>query len=130
MLNRYDSWLISQDTVVQVLTKFSIVPKCYIADNAATAVKANDLLADWSNDMFKDRLPHQNLESASLPAMSDAVLSLNGTEAIGCHCHLLELVIKDCLVPIKEDLDTIRSFVNSFKRSNLLPNFLSSFHDN
>ena len=114
--------------MVQVLTKFSIVPKCYIADNDATAVKANDLLAHWSNDMFKDRLPRQ--ESASLPAMSDAVLSLNGTEAVGCHCHLLELVIKDCLVPIKEDLDTIRSFVNSFKRSNLLPNFLSSFSDN
>lgn len=37
--------------VTDVLDEFRLIPQCYVADNTANQVLANDLLADWSNEL-------------------------------------------------------------------------------
>lgn len=36
--------------VTDVLNEYHIIPQCFVADNTANQVLANDLLAEWSNE--------------------------------------------------------------------------------
>lgn len=42
------------ELVTSVLDEFNIVPQCFVADNTASQVRANDLLADWANSKEAD----------------------------------------------------------------------------
>ena len=48
----------------RILNECGITPLCYVADNASNQVKANDLLADWSNDFRGKSLSQQFLLDA------------------------------------------------------------------
>lgn len=59
--------------VTEVLNEFHIVPQCYVADNCANQVLANDMLADWSNStaaVLREQQRAVQAESA-LPTEAD-----------------------------------------------------------
>lgn len=53
--------------VTDVLDEFHIIPQCFVADNTANQVRANDLLADWSNEASTAVVAAQGENRASSP---------------------------------------------------------------
>lgn len=46
------------EVTIGVLEDFGIQPVCFVADNASNQVRANDLLADWTNELSSTSLSH------------------------------------------------------------------------
>lgn len=132
--------------VTDVLAEFAINPQCYVADNAANQVRANDLLADWSNEMAEvmANAPNENAicndedddddddvdvfpDAAVLESVRQAFLI--PTEAMGCHCHHLELAISHALDEAKSDIDQLCAFANHTRNNDQTRRLLLRFNN-
>ena len=100
-----------------MLLDFGVTPTVYVADNASNQVKCNDMLSDWSNthffDVDGDDISGSHCSSFVLPishlSFADEVQVDQSIErevsnafrieadSWGCHCHHLELVIKNAI---------------------------------
>jgi hypothetical protein len=126
-----------------VLTSFELNPLAYIADNASNCVLANDLLADWSNaasgyqdDEDEDEdvrseqeNPDEEIDVNGEPLFIDEVRAAFKlpAEAIGCHAHLINLIINDALNPIEVDIKAMQRFVHKFRKNSTTRDFIISF---
>jgi hypothetical protein len=128
-----------KEMVTKVLEKFSINPQCYVADNASNQVLANDLLANWSNEQLDKLDPELEkvLETSATEMLSpdsDVFAEVQRafelpTEAYGCHCHHLELVIKHAMKPMKRSLDLLRSFGVTLRSNSTFARCIATFND-
>lgn len=128
-----------KNMVTQVLEEFSINPQCYVADNASNQVLANELLANWSNEQLELEDPEQTIcleQSATEMLSPDENLLANvqrafdsSTEAYGCHCHHLELVIKHAMKPMKESLELLRTFGATLRSKSAFARTIASFNN-
>jgi hypothetical protein len=116
-----------------------------VSDNASNCVLANDLLADWSNieatrntsheaeidydDDIVDQLLENNLNEEIDPTLKECMCKAFSlpTDAIGCHVHSLNLLLNDALVPIDEEIRSMREFVKFHKRNNATRRYLEKY---
>ena len=107
--DRHTSENIKND-VVKVLLDFGVTPTVYVADNASNQVKCNDMLSDWSNTHFFD----VDGDDISDEVQVDQSIAREVSNAFrieadswGCHCHHLELVIKNAIEKVPAARRTI-----------------------
>lgn len=131
--------------VTKVLVEFGIVPQCFVANNTANQVKANDLLADWNNDQAAaialqransdDIMEVGNVDEDDLVSVFPDVAIVQNvrtafdlpTEAIGCHCHHLELAIHHTLKKSKDELDQSHKFAQHTRNNEQTRLYLERF---
>jgi hypothetical protein len=125
--------------VVTELEKLHINPQCYVADNASNQVRANNLLADWSDALATN--PADDISILEIYALGTEVpdSDISGlvnsafftlpTDSYGCHCHHLELIIKHGLQHADNILQSIRSFATSLRNKDVLGRFVASFNE-
>jgi hypothetical protein len=126
-----------KEMVISELIKLNINPQCYVADNAANQVLANNYLANWSdslslspNDEIRAEVTEispirLNPPDISVTKQVQEAFSLP-TEAYGCHCHHLELIIKHALKPLDKTLESLRSFCSSLRNKSAIGQFIAS----
>lgn len=132
-----------------VLTRFHISPLCFVADNASNAVLANSQLVDWAETIRKAALgactsavsedddPNDEQQDDIIEAdgyfdpdpkvLTDLRTALGlPTDAIGCHCHSLELAIKDALnhSTVKARLKNLKAFVAKYNKGSATRAFI------
>jgi hypothetical protein len=123
------------------LSSFGLNPLAYIADNASNCVLANDELADWSNAIsgYQDRgdeedecivdnvdSEHREEEESQFNEKVREAFQLP-TEAVGCHAHLINLIINDAMKLIEEDINSMQRFVNKFRKHSTTRDFVAKF---
>jgi hypothetical protein len=108
----------------------------YISDNASNCVLANDLLATWSNTIagyVESDNEDENGEEGDGddseqedPTFTNAVREAFTlpSEAIGCHAHLINLIINDSLKPINTDIVMMQRFVRKFRKNSSTRDFI------
>ena len=108
-------------------------PICFVADNCNAAVKANEILVDMTEanittlqaqlDQEDDSTAEDDESDYRAPekiAFENLSAALNlGVDSIGCHAHLLKLVVDDALSEpdVADILSDLKAFVKQYKIS-------------
>lgn len=131
-----------QNVVKSILKdEYGVTPICFVSDNASNCVLSNDLLADWANeecgitdgDVDNSTVPDQGTSEKEIQLISEEINELVdlddltkavfvrefqlSTDAIGCHAHLLNLILNDSFKEFDTEFSAMLEFVKSHRRS-------------
>jgi len=131
--------------VTKLLDSFGLAPSAYVTDNARNQLRLSEMLADWSDHQNYLALgtgitaeeearvsgdPFVEIYSSDDPvqvyssedSFQNYIKDVFPSEAYGCLCHSLELVIKSLLKPLDGLLTTLRALAARLRNNSEVRN--------